>query len=48
MDCNDIYQIDREVVHLNSLNLTLSAFMVDSLDANITPSALALQFYVKA
>jgi len=48
----EFYRLDRELDHLNSLGLIGEddfevGFIGDELDANITPTALALNLYVK-
>lgn len=44
----DVHQIDRELDHLRSIELINKGFSPDSTDADITPTALALNMYVRA
>jgi len=50
--CTDLHRLDRELDHLRSLELIGSdifggGFSTDSTDANLTPTGLALQMYVR-
>lgn len=44
----DIHQLDRELDHLRSLELIQGGFDPHSTYANVTPSALCLQLYVRS
>ncbi|MHB1116298.1 Abi-alpha family protein [Sideroxydans sp.] len=45
---SDVIRIDRELDHLRSLDLISGGFAPDSSDADLTPSPLALNLYVRA
>lgn len=45
--CSDFHRLDRELDHLRSLELVHEGFYPDSTKAGITPTALALQLYVR-
>jgi hypothetical protein len=47
-ECSDFHRLDRELDHLRALELINGGFDPDSTDADITPSALALQLYVRS
>ena len=47
-ECSDFHRIDRELDHLRSLELIQGGFDPHSTSADITPSALALQLYVRS
>jgi hypothetical protein len=44
---NDLHQLDRELDHLRSLDLIAGGFDPHSTQANVTPSSLCLQLYVR-
>lgn len=44
---NDIHQLDRELDHLRSLDLIVGGFDPFSTQANMTPTSLCLQLYVR-
>lgn len=45
---SDFHRLDRELDHLRSLELIVSGFNPYSTEADITPTALALQLYVRS
>lgn len=45
--CQDFHRIDRELDHMRSLELIMGGFDPDSTDADLTPTGLALQMYVR-
>ena len=47
-ECSDFHRLDRELDHLRSLELIQGGFDTHSTNADITPSALALQLYVRS
>ena len=47
-ECSDFYRLDRELDHLRALELIHAGFNPQSTNADITPSALALQLYVRS
>lgn len=47
-ECSDFHRLDRELDHLRSLELIQGGFDPNSTNADITPSALALQLYVRS
>lgn len=44
---SDLHRLDRELDHLRALELILKGFDSESTDADITPTALALQMYAR-
>ena len=47
MGINDIHRIDREMDHLTSIGLLAQGFHVNQLHANISPTPLAFNLYVR-
>lgn len=47
-ECSDFHRLDRELDHLRALQLINGGFDPHSTNADITPSALALQLYVRS
>ncbi len=47
-ECSDFHRLDRELDHLRALALIHLGFDTHSTSADITPSALALQLYVRS
>ncbi len=47
-ECSDFHRLDRELDHLRALELIHVGFRPHSTNADITPSALALQLYVRS
>ena len=46
-ETDDIHRLDRELDHLRSIEIIYGGFEPDSTTAEITPTALALQLYVR-
>lgn len=44
---SDFHRLDRELDHLRSLELIIAGFSPDSVTADVTPTALALQLYAR-